>query len=700
MKKWLIVFFVIIQQPWLIAQSPTVQDCLGAIPICQNQYTQTNAFWGDGNYHSEINSNISCLDDEYYSVWYTFTAQTSGYFRFTISPNTYSDDYDWAVFDLTHANCSDIFNNSSLCVSCNSFGDFDGANGPTGSNSANGGYDNWNGPGTDNGPRWNADIPVVAGNTYAMLICNWSQSTSGYSLNFSGSSASIFDNVPPTLAYVNNLNCGDSFLQIQFSENVLCNSVQFDDFKLIGPSGIIPITSCLSSICQSGGTQDRYYKLQTTQLLQKGIYKLILCGSVNDLCGNTSSVDTIMFSIDGLHLQTSSTPSICSPNGTATCIVSEGQTPYIYHWGNGGNTSTNSGLTPGNYSLTVTDSRGCVDSAMVSVPSGSGSMSISMEKQDIACYGMQSGWAKAIPISGQSPFTYHWSNGVNMSLNEQIPTGKYYVSVTDVYGCATSDSVEIFQNPPFLAFVDSTRNEICSYSNGAVYVHAEGGTEPYLYQWSASSSANASLLYNVHAGNYTVTISDAANCAIILTADVEGQPYPVADFSAIPSLAFIYKANIRFQNQSENYTNTLWNFGDGFESTDENPFHQYQAVGIYPVRLVVSSQNSCTDTIVKNVNIVEELYVYIPNAFSPDSDGVNDLFGPSIYGASPSNYLFEIFSRWGELLFQTTQMSKYWDAKSISSSEISQFGTYTYRIRVDDLTGITHQYVGNVSIVR
>jgi len=422
MKKIIGVVFIILGlQSWAIAQTPTVQDCLGAIPICQNQYTESSIHYGDGNYHSEINDNISCLDQEYYSVWYTFTAQTSGYFRFSITPNTYSNDYDWAVFNLTNANCSEIFTNPSLCVSCNSYGDYDGNNGSTGANSSLG-YGNSNGPGTENGPAWNSDIPVAAGNTYAMLICNWSQSTSGYSLNFSGSTAAIFDNVPPHILPINSPLCGDSSVLFQFSENVICNSVNLGDFQLLGPNGNIPVASVYGAACASGGTQERYFRLRTNHSLQKGTYKLILSGPVNDLCGNTSVPDTLQFIVSGIHFQTSATPSICNPNGTATCAIINGQSPYTYHWSNGQTVSPATGLIPGTYSVTVTDNHGCVDSTSVVVPGGSGTAQVTLEKHDLDCFEDLSGWVKVHPVVGFPPFTFVWSNGTTDSIaNHLLP---------------------------------------------------------------------------------------------------------------------------------------------------------------------------------------------------------------------------------------------------------------------------------------
>lgn len=699
MKQFFGAFSLLFFCHFGFAQSPTVQDCLGAIPICQNQYSQNNAYPGDGNYHQEINSDISCLDEEYYSVWYTFTAQTSGFFRFTINPNTYSDDYDWAVFNLTNASCANIGTNPSLCISCNSFGDLYGDNGATGANSANGGTDSWNGPGTDNGPQWNCDISVTAGSTYALLICNWSQSTSGYSVNFAGSSAVIYDNVPPSISNITSPVCGDTSIFIQFSEYILCNSVQSTDFMIIGPAGNIPVVSAFGQACSVGGTQERFFTIRTNSVLQKGNYKLILSGPVNDLCGNTSIIDTIDFAVAGLSFQTSSTPSTCTPNGTATCVVINGQTPISYAWSNGDTGSPIDGLIAAAYHVTVTDHKGCVDSTFVIVQAGSGTLSALLSKHDVACYGDNSGSITASVSSGEAPYVYQWSNLQHDSIATNLSAGNYSVTITDHYGCVFSDSITINQSPQLQLFLDSTLSETCSYADGAIFIHADGGLPQYHFTWSQPGASDTPSLVNIHAGNYTVTVADSLQCSKSLTIDLPGEPYPIADFEIVPPRAFLSQANISFINQSENYDHSFWDFGDGNVSTENSPTHSYTTIGHIPVMLVVNSSNLCTDTAIKFIDIFEDFFFYIPNAFSPNKDGINEGFGPVISGGSESNYSFEIYSRWGDLVFNTNDITKFWDGTMLKKYTTPQ-NSFVYRIVVYDLCDNIHEYLGSFVLIR
>jgi hypothetical protein len=110
---------------------PTNQDCLGAIPVCQQIYIENQSPSGDGNYNNEINTAISCTAGELNSIWYRFTVNQDGDFGFLITPNDPDDDYDWTLFDITNADCGDIASAPSLVVSCNAAGGV-GCHGPTG----------------------------------------------------------------------------------------------------------------------------------------------------------------------------------------------------------------------------------------------------------------------------------------------------------------------------------------------------------------------------------------------------------------------------------------------------------------------------------------------------------------------------------------------------------------------------------------
>src|SRR5690606_12572207 len=140
----------------------------------------------------------------------------------------------WILFNMTDATCEDLALNPTLVVGCNTFGLF-GANSTTGISSANGGTGTANGPGDLNGPAFNADLNVEAGETYVLMISNWSATTNGYELDFGASTAVFVDNTPPEVESVN-YSCEGS-LSIVFSEYIDCTTVLPEYFTLEGPGG-------------------------------------------------------------------------------------------------------------------------------------------------------------------------------------------------------------------------------------------------------------------------------------------------------------------------------------------------------------------------------------------------------------------------------------------------------------------------------
>ena len=104
----------------LSAQTPTHQDCMGAIPLCQNFFVRLEDHWGTGNFQNEISPYHSCIaNGEGNSIWYTFSVPQDQLLGFVITPLTSNTKYAWALFDITNAECSEIATNPALLVSCN-----------------------------------------------------------------------------------------------------------------------------------------------------------------------------------------------------------------------------------------------------------------------------------------------------------------------------------------------------------------------------------------------------------------------------------------------------------------------------------------------------------------------------------------------------------------------------------------------------
>lgn len=211
------------------------QDCPDAIIICQDIYSQTQSYQGTGNQPNEINPGLSCLDDgEMNDVWYIFTAQQAGIVNFTITPLNPLDDYDWAVFDVTTAPCSEIFVNPALEAACN----FSAIPGNTGANGN---------PGAQN----SSTINVTAGQTFVVNVSNFSSTQSGYTIDFTASSVTLYDTVPP-VAIGSEYVCNNYGVRITLDEPCTCSTIAPDgtDFAALNQQGVaIPVVGAVGVGC-------------------------------------------------------------------------------------------------------------------------------------------------------------------------------------------------------------------------------------------------------------------------------------------------------------------------------------------------------------------------------------------------------------------------------------------------------------------
>ncbi len=491
----------------VFAQIPTVQDCLGAIPVCQDTFVQSNAFSGTGNYPGEIVYPISCLQSgEKNDVWYTFTVQTGGNLDFSITPNNPNDDYDWAIFDITNHLCSDIAT-TPLQVSCN----YAGNNGGGGVTGTNGGTVQQTSP----------VFAVIAGHTYVMNVSNYSSTQSGYILDFTPSTAQIYDNIPPQVDSTNTvLSCGDSTLTVYFSENIYCTSVQPTDFTFAGPGGPYTVNAVSGAACLIGADYGSIYTITFSPPIGfAGAFTFSLVDTVFDLCYNAPVLPAnYPLSINSLVLNTVQTDVSCfgGSNGTST-VQPAG---YTYSWNTTPvqTTQTATGLQAGNYTVTVTPPIGCPAQTNITITEPTALAQTNVTVNSTNC-GTSNGSASVTVTGGTAPYTYQWSpSGGTSSSASGITGGAYTVTVTDQKGC----TMTIGLNVPFdgmTAGITATQHVKCFGGNdGSATLGVTVGSGTYSYQWydnsfNALPGSTAATVNNLTAGTYQVIVNDIQGCA-------------------------------------------------------------------------------------------------------------------------------------------------------------------------------------------
>lgn len=234
--------------------------------------------------------------------------------------------------------------------------------------------------------------------------------------------------------------------------------------------------------------------------------------TVTDVNGCTGSNVFIITEPTVLSASTIGTDVSCfgGVDGTAEVLPNGGTQPYLYVWSNGNTTAILSGLSAGNYGVTVTDANGCSTSASQLVGSAT-DISIGISGSNILCNGNATGGATTTVSGGSPPYTYLWSSGETSNAISGKLAGTYSVTVTDIEGCVKSASVVLTQPNAIQAVLNPLNLSCYQSANGQISTNVSGGVSPYSYQWS--NGAISQNIFGLSAGTYSLTITDQNNCA-------------------------------------------------------------------------------------------------------------------------------------------------------------------------------------------
>lgn len=223
---------------------------------------------------------------------------------------------------------------------------------------------------------------------------------------------------------------------------------------------------------------------------------------------------------------------------------------------------------------------------------------------------------------------------------------------------------------------------------------------------STSALPNPSHCYNL-TGYYDVTLITVSNqgCSdtLLIPQFIHVFPVPIAEFTPSPSSASIIDPTIEFQNQSSaDVTYWHWNFGDSttLAPNTASPVHLYSNVAssTYMITLIVHNSDGCYDTVSHPVEIGPEFTFFIPNAFTPNGDSINDFFFGS--GIGIIKYDLWIFDRWGNMIFHGRDLNEKWDGKANGGDNMAQIDVYVWKVELTDVFEKKHFYIGTVTLVK
>lgn len=380
---------------------------------------------------------------------------------------------------------------------------------------------------------------------------------------------------------------------------------------------------------------------------------------------------------------------------------------------NAGNSNTANQLTTGWYYATVVDNKGCLteDSIFVDQP---GQLNVDLDINNPLCYGYITGMAIADTVynytGSYNNIGYFWapnpsgSNGLGADTLSTLPAGQYVLTINDENGCSRQFDFDIVY-PDSMYFSEIgfhpayCRTFYYQSGNGVVYAAAAGGTGNFSYNWinyETDQSSNNSTWGGLNPGEYTIFVVDDNGC--ILTEVIELDSLnPLADFEMTsPQFTANYfgtaPVDVHFINQSLYFANPydpnadttfFWNFNtpdagwiishdvnETFDST-------YLNGGTYDVCLVALNKNGCTDTLCKPLVIYDALIFTPLNVFTPDGDGINDVFSFTFKSFAVAQFSCVIVDRWGIVMYEMDDISDAWNGTDKNGSDCTD-GVYFY----------------------
>lgn len=399
----------------------------------------------------------------------------------------------------------------------------------------------------------------------------------------------------------------------------------------------------------------------------------VVSGGGNIPCGSTAA---LMGSVSGSHVAV-------LWQGGGGSFSDPGSTTTSYAPGGGDN---------GAVDLSFCAITACGDTLCSQVTVITGAMpNVSLTGDTTLC-----GPSDTILLTASGADTYVWSTGATgPELLEEItgPT-EYWVAGTNACGSDTA-----YITPRWMhTTIHYTSISCHGAADGVLTAEGTGGVWPYAVLWSNGSTDT--MITGLAAGAYTYTITDADGCTQTGEATLTEPAPVVADFSWDPVVPQA-GAEVQFTDLSSGATAWAWMFGDsaGSVSTEASPVFIFPTADCYSVVLEASNGAGCTHAITKELcpKGPGSDSLLVPNVFSPNGDGVNDVF--RITGGNLARLEVQVFNRWGQLVALLERVNQVWDGRSPAGEVLSE-GTYFYILRAAGKDGREHDLSGTVTLVR
>lgn len=314
------------------------------------------------------------------------------------------------------------------------------------------------------------------------------------------------------------------------------------------------------------------------------------------------------------------------------------------------------------------------------------------------------------------PSTAEWDFGdgtksgqLNNVIHSYTKPGSYIIKlkVSNEPQCSTeiTKTIRLFPVPQNVSLknVDSL---LCYPSNIVLGIN-ELADSTYTYQWTLSNGksylgVNPSVPV-IASGNFKIKLTILSPTGCQLTRDFaqtfKAYDKPKALFTTNGTKFDLKSADLILTNKSTNATNYYWSLGDQSVSSDKDVKHTYVKPGNYIITLKVSNQNGCTDSATTSIKVGEIQDIFVPNIFTPNGDGVNDIFRPEITRSDILQFELIVLNRWGDIVFSSQDPTLSWNGSN-SLGRPAPSGVYVYQIKISLPEEATKIVKGSVTLIR
>ena len=466
--------------------------------------------------------------------------------------------------------------------------------------------------------------------------------------------------------------------------------------------------------------------MQTTQTavgLTAGTYNCTITSDVG--CSNvvTVTVSEIPGMIANIVNQSDVT---CNSgnDGIINLQVTQGTAPYTYSWDNSSSTdSIATDLPAGTSTCTITDANGCVItiSGTLNEPPALDITFITPNTQicpeddiDLNVQG----------TGGSSAYTFTWYQngniiGVGNTINVDplVTNTEYCVVLSEACGSPTDEECTLIYFPtPIEPNAQPFDEKMCVPSVFEFYNTSTNAGEIATTYWEFNIGGETAMeigddttsMYYDIVGTYDITMTVTSIYGCVYTATLEDLitvlPSPTALFNFSSNPTTIFETTVTAQNGSS--PNVVeWNWVSPYSSPSgsnvENPIFVFPdgETGIYPVTLYVTTNEGCTDSITLELQVVDDILVFAPTAFTPDGDEHNQYWKPYVMGIDYFDYDLYVFNRWGEIVWESHDESVGWDGTY--HGKPVQAGTYQWKMQVKNpFNDDKETYTGSFSVLR